>query len=666
MLRFLRQYNKIFLGVFGVLLLLAWAVGGSLSQISNYTAREGTAWATIGPNNKKVTLGDLEKARRELAVIDELKKLFPQVPFVPVQGADADPAHWYLLTQEATEAGLVGGEQDATMLLDTMAIGLKPLFDAEELEANADSAAALIGARAGASSLVVRQTIAKINGLSRLRDLLYSTGHFSDTRLRAGAAEMLTAVNADIVALDAFTLTLPEVPAPTDAELEAQLRSYADVPPPAGSARSFGYRLPDRVELEWIQISEAQVRAAVEQSAALDSVTLKKKFAEAPEKFGVPAGTQDPLVLYSQYESTVRKKVLDELVADRLREITKFAVDAMAQTHRGLKRDGNGLYILPADWDSKRVNFQTLSNEIASQFKINPPAYGSTGTVLRSIDDLRTMPGIGSATTNQLGNRPLALPNIIATLKEFAKPNDIPLAQVGVTLPPLAASNQDIFIARVVRVDPSRPPTSIDEVRDQLVRDVTAMKRFEAIDAQVAALKTTADADGLFKVASDFGTTVQNATGIRESNPQGLQYGLKFSSPLPGIGSDPEVSRDIVSRTLALPRDPTTPLADIPAADRTFVISLPKKLAVLVVRVTDLMPLTQEDFEPLVSDLRTHGTLAGDGYQEAVRNLFSLESLMARHNFQFSREGKDAEGDEAAGTTEKSAEGTTKPAGTTG
>jgi hypothetical protein len=665
MLRFLRQYNKIFLGVFGVLLLLAWAVGGSLSQISNYTAREGTAWATIGPTNKKVTLGDLEKARRELAVIDELKKLFQGVPFVPVPGADSDPAHWYLLTQEATEAGLVGGEQDATMLLDTMAAGLKPLLDAEELEANADTAAALIAARSGASPLVVRQTIAKINGMARLRDLLYSTGHFSDTRLRAGAAEMLTAVNADVVALDAFALTLPEVPAPTDAELEAQLRSYADVPPPAGSARGFGYRLPDRVELEWLQISEAQVRAAVAQSAALDSVTLKKKFAEAPDKFGVPAGTQDPLTLYSQYESTVRSKVLDELVAEKMREITKFAVDAMAQTHRGLKRDGSGLYVLPADWDTKRVNFQTLSNEIATQFKINPPAYGSTGTVLRSIDDLRTMPGVGSASTDQFGNRPMTLPNLVAALKEFAKPNDIPLTQAGIALPPLTASNKDIFLVRVVRVDPSRAPNSIDEVRDALVRDVTAIKRFEAIDAQTSALKTTADADGLFKVASDFGTAVQNVAGIRETNPQGLQFGIKFSSSLPGIGSDPDVSRDIVARTLALPRDPATPLADLPAADRTFVISLPKKLAVLVVRVTDLVPLTQEDFEPLVSDLRTHGSLAGDGYQEAIRNLFSLDALMARHNFKLSREGKDAEGEDAA-ATDKSAEGATTPAGTAG
>lgn len=646
MLRFLRQYNKIFLGVFGVLLLFAWAVGGSISQLSSYAAREGTAWATIGPDDRKVTIGELEHVRSELNVLDYMKKAFTAEAILPIQGIDSTPAQWYLATKEAEEAGLVGGELDATRDLDLIAKALSDVFVSEGLEPSADTAAAIIGARSGATGLTVRRTIAKLNGIRRLRDVILTMGTTSDVRLRANAKALLTGAACDLVVLDARSLALPPVAAPTEADLEAQLKEFGADAPGSGE-RGFGYRLPNRVRFEWLQVRESQVRSAVAAGPGLDSLSLKKRFAENPAKFGVGLDVSDPLSVFPQYEATVRSTVVNELVAERMREIAKFASDIFAQAQRGLKRDSSGLYALPADWASVQPSFESVAAEIAAQFKVEAPTYGSTGTIARPVDDIKTMPGIGSASTTQFGDRPMTLTNIVERLKAFTPPEDVPLSQVGITLPPLTGTNKDVYLVRVTDALPSEPPTSVDEVRAALVRDVTALERYNALASLADELKTRADSQGLVAVATEYGTTVQVAPNVREVNPQILGFGAKVGMPLPVLGTDEKASREIVRRAMemAAKAPKGEPIASLPAEERTFVLPLADRLTVLVVRVTDLLPLTQEEFQPLVADVRVHALLSDDGYMGALRDAFSLESLMARHNFKPAR-GRDESGNE--------------------
>jgi hypothetical protein len=61
----------------------------------------------------------------------------------------------------------------------------------------------------------------------------------------------------------------------------------------------------------------------------------------------------------ADFEATVRQKTTDELVAARMKEITKFASDQLALAQRTLKRDG-AYFALPADWSSQMVALDAL------------------------------------------------------------------------------------------------------------------------------------------------------------------------------------------------------------------------------------------------------------------------------------------------------------------
>ncbi|MDZ4828969.1 MAG: hypothetical protein SGJ09_02065 [Phycisphaerae bacterium] len=667
MLRFLRQYNKIFLGVFGLLLLLAWAIGGSLSQISNYSATEGSTWATWGPTNKKVTIGDLERVRLELKVMDELTKLFPRVPFVPVPGADRDPAYWYLLTKEAEEAGLVGGEQDAMPLLENMAKGINAQLQREGLEMNGETAAAFIAAQSGTNPLIVRQTLAKVNGISRMSELMRSMSHYSDTRLRHAAAEALLGVSADIVVLDARKLAQPAVDEPSEERLAEQLKKYGEFEPGKGE-KGFGYRLPNRVKLEWIQIAEAPVRASVMQSGALDTLTLKRKFAANPTRYGVPpeaVGT-DPLAVFPQYEATARQKVINELVEERMREIVKFASDQFTQSQRGLKRDAVGLYALPADWASRKPDLKQLAAAIGEKFNVSSPAYGSVGDVWMSEGDLKSLPGLGGTSTTSLGDRPIPFSQLLPRLKEFAKADAtnadaVPLVQTDVATPALTASNKDVFFVRFLATEPSRAPGSVDEARQALLADVRAIDRYEALNKLAGELKTQAETDGLREIANRFGTTVEAVPDLRAANPQFIGMGVKFPTSLPMLGADSDALEAVIQRAAGLPK--TTPVADVPAAERTYVIPLDKRLAYLLARVTDVSPLTNEEYQTLAGNPRAQMALAGDGLQAAYNDVFSLDALKKRYNFKPVRGDSDDDADGASpDTTPATTANTDKPA----
>ena len=81
MLRFLRKYNKYILAVFGTILMVTFLVPFAITQLLPRGATGRAKWATLGPDGgEKLTVTDLDNARRELRLIDRLKGDGPAVP----------------------------------------------------------------------------------------------------------------------------------------------------------------------------------------------------------------------------------------------------------------------------------------------------------------------------------------------------------------------------------------------------------------------------------------------------------------------------------------------------------------------------------------------------------------------------------------------------------
>lgn len=637
MLKFLRQYQSWILAIGGTLLLITFLVPEAITGLANYSARTGTTWATVGKDQVKLTAGDLDDVRMELRVVDAVgNQVMRQI------GADRDPAHWYLLTREAEEAGLVGGEGDGRAVIDALA---------KQFAQNPDQTLFNLAQRSGTNPDTVLKTLAKMQGVMRLTGVTSSIGRVSDRRLESAASDALRGAACDTVVLDARTLAKPEVAEPTEEALLAQFEKFKETEPGKGE-RGFGYKLPDRVKLEWVEVAEAPVRAAIEASGAVDTLALKKRFAADPAKYGA-----DPALApkFADYEATVRTRTLDDLTAEKMAEIAKFASDQLALPLRGLPREGSH-FALPGDWSSRQLALPALADQIAQRFGIPVPTYRAVGETWLSAKDLDLVTGLGGATTDKLGATPLKVSQVTAKLKEFKPVEDTAPTQVGVALPPFTGADKTIYVVRAIAADPSRAPATIDEVRVQVGDDVKSLERFAKLEAASSELLAKAKAEGPRAVANEYGATVEFLPTLREADPRFIGFGMKFGGDIPGLGNDPATVRAISREAARIPLD--KPAGETPAGDRTFLVPVPDKMTLVLVRVDDVFPLTREEYQPLASNARVHRTLLDEKPDEDLLGTYSLEALMARHRF---KRNAAIDGDMAAADEAKDGEAANKP-----
>src|SRR5262245_38068532 len=112
MLKFFRKYNKYILAVGGTLLLITFLIDFSFTGLMKGIGQGSVEWATVGPSQQKVTLGDLHKLQRELQLLQVIQGQMGRLP-TPEKLDRAE--YWYLLVREAEEAGLIAAAAPDTV-----------------------------------------------------------------------------------------------------------------------------------------------------------------------------------------------------------------------------------------------------------------------------------------------------------------------------------------------------------------------------------------------------------------------------------------------------------------------------------------------------------------------------------------------------------------------
>ena len=638
MFKFLRKYDKWILAIGGSLLLITFLVPQAIQGLSEYSAQTGASWATVGKSGQTITQGEADMLRRQARLIDSMGAN----AFLNQLGAGSDPAHWFLLLREAEAAGLVGGPASGYQLAAQMAAnggeGVSP-----------EQVVSLLGSRAGLNYDQALETLADIQGVSRLIAMVSTAGRFSDTRLRGTAARKSLGISADVVVLDARTDSTIEVPEQDEAAIRAQLEAHGENLDGEGD-RGFGYRIPDRIKIEWFSIPKTEVEASLENDPAFGQVELRKAYQRNPEKFGGGAiSTSATPPPFSEKEAEVRRVLMQELVDDRMRGIAKFADDRLQFPRRSLKRSGLH-YILPDDWHNQRAALAELAEEIATKFGLAVPTVDSTTddwVVAEDIDDADRFGALATAGTDLFGRSRSTVSQLIPNLKEFGLSDTIPI-QNGVAFPSLTTPEGDLVIARVTDADPSHAPTDLEAVRDQVKSDLEAVVRYETLMERLPQIEAMARTEGVRAVANDYDVPVEYAPDIREANLEFLiQYGLEISSQIPGLGSDPDAISKVVDRAMKL--DPTSPLTSQPADARIFAIPVPDQLAVLLVAVERISPLTIEDWNRLSTNLAPlQAAFSRDLGQFDPSEVFGIDALTERHDFELMRTSEDDEEEAAA------------------
>lgn len=593
MFKFLRKYNKWILAVGGTLLMIVFLIPQAIERWAQSAGSQRATRATLvtpGGEEDRVNLEDWEKVTAEFEVINRLSRFGG----IPGLGEIHNAAHWYLLSREAEELGLVGPPGSIEM-------------------ANQQMTAAQRDAVANA--------MPKYVGVVRLLRLYQQSADVSDHRLKQYASRMLHEVEADVVVIEADENESDYQP--SEAELQQQMEQYADERPGEGE-KGFGYRLPDRVKLEWIAVPAEMVRDAIRESDQMDNLSLRTHWARGLRN----EDSEFPPIDENDYTipDVVREDLLETLTDEQLESIAKFASDRLRANQRGLSYI-NGYAQLPDDWDQQRLSFASLTEQIEQEFSIPSPEYHATGEQWLTMEEVGDLPGIGDASTDRYGTRPRDLEQLVEGTRQIGAS---PVAQIqkGVAGPPLRTDDGSVYLFRIVDVDTSRPPRSVDEVREQLVTDLQQEHHYQQLQEQLSAIETIARDDGLLSLAMDYDALVEQATiALMDLNAQEPR---PTPRRIPGIGIHEEVTATIIDHAMELPSD----LSEVPIEDRVFAMPVNDRLAILVLEMNVNRPLSQENYiinAPTVRAMLLSDELGGG---DDIRDMFSYENLVQRYRFQ--------------------------------
>ena len=607
-----QRFVSIAMAGFMILLLVSWLLTDSSTNIVDNLRMNTTTWAVS--DGESISASELNDTIAEMRVLEALGDRT-----IVGMGVLKEPGYWYLLVKEATAADLVPPQQETMRQIALMQMpdGMTP-----------EGFVATLASRAQTSQETVMQTLSRQAGVLRLIALVASSGRISDERLRRAAAEMTMTMDGDVLVLDAGKIAGIDVAAPDAAALEAQLKAHGDTEKGKGD-KGFGYRLPNQLKLEWIVVPSAIIKAKLEQSPALSNVELRKYWLEHEAEFKAKEAVSATPMTFEGQRDAVREKVLGQLLDAELAAIAKFATDRMQMDLRSVPSAG-GYWTLPADWSTKAVSLQTLGQELAQRFGVEAPAVQTSGAGWIQVEDIAAIPGIGTATSKRVGASDVRVQQLASALKEFGGSPTLP-TQRGVAFPTLSdPASRDLFVVRVTDAQPARAATAVDEVRADLEADLKRVAVYDILATRVDALKQLAATEGLGAVGVAYGAVPTPFQGLSEVNTQFLQFGMRMGMPIPGLGNDETAMSALVKAAMALPT--TTPVADVPAADRTVVVALPDRLAVMVAQLRGIDRMDRAEYERLAAGGRLRGIAMQDEVKD-MQELFSYAALKRRHNF---------------------------------
>lgn len=640
MIRLFRKYKKVIILVGLPILLIIFLIPGAIHEIGNYTARQGRTVASFTAlTGEKITVNAAryEEAQRDVAV---LMKGLPIPPSYLLQIGLVDrPEHWLLLLHEARAHGLQGGPDDARIAAEQLAEQMAGFTNAEKPVPWEDMVRQLANG-AGVNGAAVMEALTNARAVRRLLELYVGSSRLSDRRIKQTAERILQGIDARIAVVAADPSKETDLPEPTEEQLQAHFEKYRDMEPGSGE-QGFGYRLPNRVRLEWLTISAEKIRTALNRDDRIDRLELRKFFVRNKGQFLVPGAPAGHEPTFEEVESRVRDAYVRQMTEERITEITRFVEAEIVRRLRDLKRDGV-YYVLPEDWADRRLKLHEMADQIAAQFNVGTPDYDRRGDVWFAPRELAALPGIGGATTDRFG-RALGLSDLVPALKEFGGSLEIAL-QTGVIGPVLRGRDGSVYFFRILEADPARAPATLDEVRDVVVADLKRLAAYERLAGRAEELRTEAARGGIDRFARtrDSVAIPYRNIGYAPGDSQLVQlYRRNNTELLPPVGRDEAVLNAVVEKGRALLNRLLTDrrtMEELSLDDLTFVIPAPNRLAIVVGQFTDLRPLVREELA--LYSMPVMEIIVRDEMGEQGADVFSFDSMRRRYKLDMGADGQ--------------------------
>lgn len=678
MLKFLTKYKQYMLVVFSALLMVAFIVPQANMLIGG--SPEKRKVATV--NGVKVTAEEMDHAIREY---EALKSLLEPMQLgrnmnLPEQYFGVkDPKHWYLMTRAARDAGFMAtaadGEEFERDLREglvrtySMQIAISEAFrkmgipgsmltreflqryagmvmqtpeQQKEIEDETNRLMGvlmprILGSAASAGRLTptqLQEVFAKANSVGRMQTTWREVSRVSDKRTISNAEQSAELVYVDHLLMSGSALAA-QAPEPAADTLQKLFQQHREKFKGSGE-HGFGYRLPQRVKLEWMKIDRAAIGATIE----IDPVEANMHFRQNSQQFPKTFSEERPRV-----EEELRRRKVDTIVT----AIEKaFRAEALRLMGKVEKKDG--LVVLPADWSTRMPRMEQLAQLVVTDVKQTANVTIPLPTVVVKADKFLTenellgLPDLGGSRI-RVGSREIPFPQFAMKVRELSRDTDFTL-QAGVVytegFAEDAAGNR--YYLTILEARQDEPPQTLDEVRDQVVLDAKAMEQFAVLVASAEQYRIATATEGIEAASRQFTDNFPGASAPL------IRRKLEVSSTGVAAGDStfnvPAYRNAVLQAARAL--DINKMVIDQPADPRTISVVLEDSLSVAIVQLVGRAPLTVERMRSQGDSLAAQ-TASLDFQVDALRDAFSYAALKDRYKFvDLSRGGEETENEAPA------------------
>ncbi len=647
MLKFFRKYNKWILGVGGSLLMVVFLIQPVMSMFQADPMKMALGTTDAGD----LTRGDVISATSELNLLRQFGLSLDRDP--NEDSTNNDPLRWALILKDAQSLGLSASMRE----IDLLQLDLGQSAADIELIASRINATPGYVRQAMRDWLIVQQYKELVAGQAHLpgRDrarlmrgaltdpqsyrfyeaMAYGTSRLSKPLVEHFLQDQGAQVSGQVVVIRADQF-LADSPTPTEAEIQALYEQYKDSLPGRGEPYGFGYRVPDRVKIEYLSIPMDDARQKVKVSEA-DALGHYRQY---PQRFGGElASAQSQAVAPKPYEQ-VRDDVIEDLTSQRAFELVekmaKAAYGFFYEDTRGMAKHNDYRVVEDA---SALTSMREIADRLESEYGLLPNVHTAEGGWVNA-EALIALPGIGQG--RLADNLRVDFTSFVLSVKELEPSTDNPLLprrlQVGLAGSPIIDRDSSRYVFRLTAAQPTHLPESLDAVRARVTQDTRKLNAYKKLLAESESWNSQAVDEGLEAVAARAQTTVVPLPQTTRRVP--LANGLLAAPLLPGVGQS-EAFVEAFFGTANGARE-NGGVQDASPDVVTGDVGIDPMLALAVYRVDSYQPLTREEYNadannPLLPIMIDATVLS----QTRAESPLSLKALSHRLNYKDDRTDDD-------------------------
>ncbi len=380
--------------------------------------------------------------------------------------------YWILLREEAHMAGIHVSNEDVGRLLAQVIPQIAPGQTYTTVMQSMVN-------RYGMAESNILTVFGKVLAVLQYAQAICSQEAVTGSEVRHLASQENETMNTDCVEMKAAYF-IDKTKVPPEADLAEQFDNFKTIPPGEPNETNpygFGYRLPDRLQLEYIALKLADVDAIVPAPTQEEMETFYRNNRDRLFTEQVPTDPNDPnspmmdqLKNFSEVSGDIQQQLTQKKVLTKAEQILIDARNVADANLASLSSKRNKPPL--AELEKEAGDYKQIAQNLGVKYG-TPLYYGRTG--LLSAVDIQTDDYLGRLALTNYGANPVPLGQLLFTVKQLGEGAvtmmSIPPAQMFRSIGPardLSAANskdwsgQIMALVRIVEVKPTAPPANLN------------------------------------------------------------------------------------------------------------------------------------------------------------------------------------------------------------